>query len=188
MPSRLPLRDSSRTLHGCIERNSNQEKGDAIYIELVTVPDDVHTLMSNEDSQMDVVKYAFACNPKVSDLLRRKAARHEFTLFPHCAATYDGHVTHPVSHDDVIKDVSIPSIHFSDWLRNTVAPNDRVLVRTRYNAALLRHLVMEGTLCLIDELNIIDSGAHDTEFCQVSRSIEWMQGAGCNVKLVGAKC
>jgi hypothetical protein len=182
-----------------------------IFVELGA--ESVNELMDlNENDYVDWTRFLFACQPKLSDIIRRKAARRQFTLYSQCAFTEDGQVLNDVVWrergssetytDDpwskkggVPVELQLPSIDFSDWARLSLLKTDKVVIRSRLKSpvAVLRKMAQDGTLCLIDEFHVMDpmriAEKERSELCDTAAAVRWLaRGTACVTKLIGVTC
>lgn len=171
----------------------------------------------DESEYTSWVRFVFACQVKVSDIIRRKAARRQFALYSQCAWTEDGKVLNDVvwrersaggsgsseySDDPWAKkgqgtppDLQLPTIDFSDWARLSLLKTDKVVVRSRLKSpvSVLRKMAQDGTLCLVDEFHVVDptriSEKERTELCDTATAVRWLaRGTSCVTKLIGVTC
>ncbi|KAI9019106.1 hypothetical protein DFJ74DRAFT_708303 [Hyaloraphidium curvatum] len=213
LEARRPLRDSELTDRGC-PRRPEEGEGEELKVFVELGAETVGELMDlGENEYVDWVRYVFACQPKVSDIIRRKASRRQFTLYGSCAWTEDGRVLNDVVwrerraednyYDDpwtnkkaaTPPDLQLPTLDFSDWARLSLVKSDKVVVRSRLRSPvpLLRKMAQDGTLCLVDEFHVVDpakvSEKDRTELCATAAAVRWLaMGPGCVTKLMGVTC
>lgn len=179
-----------------------------IYVELGG--ESAPALMDLDDtSYTSYIRYAFACQPKLSDILRRKASRRQFTLFSQCGWTEDGRVLNDLVWRDRERgytadpwerkgwpaNLELETVDFSDWARLAFLKSDKLVVRSllKNPVPVIRKMAQDGTLCLVDELHIADTGRMEEgerkEMCEMAEAVRWLaRGTGCVTKVIGVSC